>query len=404
MGVPPGDSLLVGFGGGLGADSRDASESTQAPSAFESNLLSLLSHELRTPLMGVLNGALLLESERPPEQRTPGELLALEQIQRNGERLRNLIQSLMDLAVLDAGAYRPRLEEIQLEDWLQEHRSAFPQVNLKTSPTQAPSWKVVADPSKLLRSLRLAMQCLSRNRCSQLELSPSDRSNPSLALWFETPDAETANRLDHQFSEGAALVSSGTLDPAQALRFAMGDEAEFLRQEDEQSPLTTELPWALALHTLSSQEIQLELLSDSGAPTKRLLLLSFPGRESRFRLETMIQSRILHLEGHYGSGATLWISWMETDEPQRLAEKIREWDGLRSADSILLPEESSSTLLIAENWSTESSENFKKFLRMSCKELLRGVGTSLYPVDGVDGRTLLQSARERAATSGAVVP
>jgi hypothetical protein len=118
----------------------------------------------------------------------------------------------------------------------------------------------------------------------------------------------------------------------------------------------------------------------------------------------MIQSRILHLEGHYGSGATLWISWMETDEPQRLAEKIREWDGLRSADSILLPEESSSTLLIAENWSTESSENFKKFLRMSCKELLRGVGTSLYPVDGVDGRTLLQSARERAATSGAVVP
>ena len=66
---------------------------------YRSNLLALISHELNTPLTGIVNAISILETEslQNPEY--------LDVLKRNTERLRETVDSLLELANADAGVY-----------------------------------------------------------------------------------------------------------------------------------------------------------------------------------------------------------------------------------------------------------------------------------------------------------
>lgn len=91
-----------------------AKENAEQIARFKSTLLANMSHEIRTPLSSILGWTTVLDEEVPDEQR---ELLSL--IKQSGHRLQSTLDSVLELAHLDANARRvqPRLvdlfEEVQ---------------------------------------------------------------------------------------------------------------------------------------------------------------------------------------------------------------------------------------------------------------------------------------------------
>ena len=84
----------------------------------KSNFLSSMSHELRTPLNAILGFAQLLESGSPPPTATQTE--RLHQITKAGWYLLDLINEILDLAVIESGKLSLSLEPISLSDVLLE--------------------------------------------------------------------------------------------------------------------------------------------------------------------------------------------------------------------------------------------------------------------------------------------
>jgi CheY-like chemotaxis protein/nitrogen-specific signal transduction histidine kinase len=93
------------------ADRRKA-ESAERASRAKTEFLSRMSHELRTPLNAVLGFAQLLEHDAaglPPAQRNQ-----VDHIARAGEHLLQLINEVLDLSRIEAGAVSLQLEPVDL--------------------------------------------------------------------------------------------------------------------------------------------------------------------------------------------------------------------------------------------------------------------------------------------------
>jgi len=84
----------------------------------KSNFLSSMSHELRTPLNAILGFAQLLETGAPPPTAT--QIIRLHQIIKAGWYLLDLINEILDLAVIESGKLSLSLEPISLSDVLLE--------------------------------------------------------------------------------------------------------------------------------------------------------------------------------------------------------------------------------------------------------------------------------------------
>jgi len=84
----------------------------------KSNFLSSMSHELRTPLNAILGFAQLLEAGSPPPTATQTE--RLHQIIKAGWYLLDLINEILDLAVIESGKLSLSLEPLSLSDVLLE--------------------------------------------------------------------------------------------------------------------------------------------------------------------------------------------------------------------------------------------------------------------------------------------
>jgi PAS domain S-box-containing protein len=84
----------------------------------KSEFLSSMSHELRTPLSAILGFAQLLESGTPPP--TPGQKRSLDQILKAGWHLLELINEILDLAVIESGKLSLSMESIALHEVLRE--------------------------------------------------------------------------------------------------------------------------------------------------------------------------------------------------------------------------------------------------------------------------------------------
>ena len=84
----------------------------------KSDFLSSMSHELRSPLNAILGFAQLMESDSPPP--TPSQKASIEQILHAGWYLLELINDILDLAVIESGRLSLSLEAVSLPEVMLE--------------------------------------------------------------------------------------------------------------------------------------------------------------------------------------------------------------------------------------------------------------------------------------------
>jgi PAS domain S-box-containing protein len=84
----------------------------------KSDFLSSMSHELRTPLGAILGFAQLMESGKP--EPTPAQKRSIDQILKAGWYLLELINEILDLALIESGKLSLSLEPVSLEEVLHE--------------------------------------------------------------------------------------------------------------------------------------------------------------------------------------------------------------------------------------------------------------------------------------------
>jgi PAS domain S-box-containing protein len=87
-------------------------------SRMKSDFLSSMSHELRTPLNAILGFAQLMESDSPPPTRSQNESIA--QILQAGSHLLELINEILDLAMIESGRLSWSLEPVSLTEVMLE--------------------------------------------------------------------------------------------------------------------------------------------------------------------------------------------------------------------------------------------------------------------------------------------
>ena len=84
----------------------------------KSDFLSSMSHELRTPLNAILGFAQLMESGSPPP--TPSQKRSIDQILKAGWYLLELINEILDLALIESGKLSLSLEPVSLAEVMLE--------------------------------------------------------------------------------------------------------------------------------------------------------------------------------------------------------------------------------------------------------------------------------------------
>ncbi len=122
----------------------------------KSEFLSSMSHELRTPLNAILGFAQLLEMATPPP--TPKQAESLKQIVKAGWYLLELINEILDLAVIESGKLTLSLEPVLLIDVIRECHSLIElqaqeaDIQINLIPFD-PTWMVDVDRIRIKQAL-----------------------------------------------------------------------------------------------------------------------------------------------------------------------------------------------------------------------------------------------------------
>ena len=107
----------------------------------KSDFLSSMSHELRTPLNAILGFAQLLESSSPPP--TANQALKLQQILKSGWYLLELINEILDLAVIESGKLTLSPEPLSLEKVMLECQAMIePQAQKRDAKLSFPRFDI----------------------------------------------------------------------------------------------------------------------------------------------------------------------------------------------------------------------------------------------------------------------
>jgi PAS domain S-box-containing protein len=104
---------------GLAEELRDARSVAEAASAAKTDFLSSMSHELRTPLNAILGFAQLLRRDKK-EPLSLRHLERVDQILKGGEHLLRLIDDILDLSRIEAGAVSISVEPVSVFEVLNE--------------------------------------------------------------------------------------------------------------------------------------------------------------------------------------------------------------------------------------------------------------------------------------------
>jgi signal transduction histidine kinase/ActR/RegA family two-component response regulator len=163
------------------ADLNDAMAAAERANLAKSNFLAGMSHELRTPLNAVLGFAQLLESGAPSP--TPSQKRNIDQILRAGWYLLELINEILDLALIESGKLTLSAEPVSLAEVMLECRALIEsQAQTRgismTFPTFDVAYFVKADRTRMKQILiNLLFNAIKYNRrggAVAVEVTPVD--------------------------------------------------------------------------------------------------------------------------------------------------------------------------------------------------------------------------------------
>jgi PAS domain S-box-containing protein len=138
------------------ADLNDAMASAEMANSAKTEFLSSMSHELRTPLNAILGFAQLMETGVPPP--TPSQRRNLDQILKAGWYLLELINEVLDLALIESGKVTLSREPVSLLEVMLECRAMIePQAQKRgikmTFPRFEIPWFINADRTRVKQVL-----------------------------------------------------------------------------------------------------------------------------------------------------------------------------------------------------------------------------------------------------------
>ena len=113
------------------AELQGAMAAAERANRAKSDFLSSMSHELRTPLSAILGFAQLMQTGAPPP--TPSQQRSIDQILKGGWYLLDLINEILDLALIESGKLSLSLEPISLAEIIQECRAMIEPMASKRS-------------------------------------------------------------------------------------------------------------------------------------------------------------------------------------------------------------------------------------------------------------------------------
>ncbi len=134
----------------------DAKFEAEKANLAKSDFLSSMSHELRSPLNAILGFAQLMESDSPPP--TPSQSASIEQILQGGWYLLELINEILDLAVIESGRLSLSLEPVSLAEVMLDCQAMIePQAQKRGIQMRFPQfdnlWFVQADRTRVKQVL-----------------------------------------------------------------------------------------------------------------------------------------------------------------------------------------------------------------------------------------------------------
>ncbi|MCE2915632.1 MAG: PAS-domain containing protein [Rubrivivax sp.] len=149
---------------------RAAKDEAERANRTKSEFLSRMSHELRTPLNAVLGFAQLLDGDAG-DPLSPGQRARVQELMRGGRHLLRLINDVLDIARIEAGTLKLRLESVDVpllvDDCLRLVQPMADAVNIRLSlrPGPAAAARVRADATRLKQVLlNLLSNAIKYNR------------------------------------------------------------------------------------------------------------------------------------------------------------------------------------------------------------------------------------------------
>ncbi|MEX0747548.1 MAG: PAS domain S-box protein [Rhodothermales bacterium] len=125
-----------------------AKDRAEELSRLKTAFLTNMSHEIRTPLTGILGFAKVLEEELPDEQREFAHLIRI-----SGDRLLNTLNSILDLARLEAGEMTISPHELDVVVEVEEAATVFHAVARKKQIQFAVNYHLAKMPARIDRNI-----------------------------------------------------------------------------------------------------------------------------------------------------------------------------------------------------------------------------------------------------------
>ena len=179
----------------------DAKSAAEKANRAKSDFLSSMSHELRSPLNAILGFAQLMESDSPSP--TPSQATNIKQILQGGWYLLDLIDEILDLAVIESGRLALSLESVSISEVMIECQAMI-------------------EPQAQKRGIRMTFP-----QCSFDNFVKVDRTRFKQVLINLLSNAIKYNRTD-----GTVVVACATIAP-ERIRISVTDTGVGLSAEKQ---------------------------------------------------------------------------------------------------------------------------------------------------------------------------